>query len=336
MARQRLEDLRKTMAAAQDLLAGTPLEAALGPVLARMARIAAATRPSGFRRPASRPVRPRSSRSDSDPVLASPAARATSRAAARGEACLRLRRGEPRPGPRARARRAPFWRCSPCPSALRRAARGWGIFSHTAGHRQARPGGDRSPRRDSACPVRRPRAGGHARHREGRRARPGARPRRQRLAPRPRAPRGLDRDAARPPGENPATAPDAPRGPRSSTSGSRPPWPPPWTTPGRSSRSAGARSAARPSTWKTCSRSCARPRSTVQPDRGRRGPGGRRAAAGGALRAIADEVRSRSGANTAPLSIRAGVWSDGVRVSVSSPRGAATAAVRGRSPPAWV
>jgi signal transduction histidine kinase len=39
-------------------------------------------------------------------------------------------------------------------------------------------------------------------------------------------------------------------------------------------------------------------------------------------------VRSRSGANTAPLSIRAGAWSDGVRVSVSSP-GSATDAVGG-------
>jgi hypothetical protein len=35
-----------------------------------------------------------------------------------------------------------------------------------------------------------------------------------------------------------------------------------------------------------------------------------------ALRAVADEVRSRSGANTTPLSIRVGAWSDGVRVSV--------------------
>jgi hypothetical protein len=37
-----------------------------------------------------------------------------------------------------------------------------------------------------------------------------------------------------------------------------------------------------------------------------------------ALRAIADEVRSRSGANTAPLVIRVGASSDGVRVSVGS------------------
>jgi mutual gliding-motility protein MglA len=38
-----------------------------------------------------------------------------------------------------------------------------------------------------------------------------------------------------------------------------------------------------------------------------------------ALRAVADEVRSRAGANTAPLVIRARAWSDGVRVQVGSP-----------------
>jgi signal recognition particle receptor subunit beta len=35
-----------------------------------------------------------------------------------------------------------------------------------------------------------------------------------------------------------------------------------------------------------------------------------------ALRALTDEVRSRSGANTQPLAIRVGAWTDGVRVSV--------------------
>jgi signal recognition particle receptor subunit beta len=40
LARQRLDDLRRTMTAAQDLLAGKTLETALEPVLARMARIA--------------------------------------------------------------------------------------------------------------------------------------------------------------------------------------------------------------------------------------------------------------------------------------------------------
>jgi signal recognition particle receptor subunit beta len=42
VARQRLDDLRRTLAASQELLAGTPLEAALEPVLALMARIAGA------------------------------------------------------------------------------------------------------------------------------------------------------------------------------------------------------------------------------------------------------------------------------------------------------
>ena len=54
-----------------------------------------------------------------------------------------------------------------------------------------------------------------------------------------------------------------------------------------------------------------------------------------ALRAIVDEVRSRSGANTAPLSIRVGAWSDGVRVGVSSPGAPPRTRRGGRSPPAW-
>jgi len=40
-----------------------------------------------------------------------------------------------------------------------------------------------------------------------------------------------------------------------------------------------------------------------------------------ALHAMVDEVRTRSGANTTPLSIRAGAWSDGVRVVVRCVRG---------------
>jgi hypothetical protein len=35
-----------------------------------------------------------------------------------------------------------------------------------------------------------------------------------------------------------------------------------------------------------------------------------------ALRAVADEVRSRSGSHTTPLAIRAGAWSDGIRIAV--------------------
>ena len=79
------------------------------------------------------------------------------------EAGLRLRRGEPRPRPRARARRKPLR------GAARRAlphpgrAAGAGRLLLRAGHRAAGPGGDRPPRRDPACPVRRPRAGGDAR-----------------------------------------------------------------------------------------------------------------------------------------------------------------------------
>jgi len=37
-----------------------------------------------------------------------------------------------------------------------------------------------------------------------------------------------------------------------------------------------------------------------------------------ALRAVADEMRARAGANTAPLSIKVGAWTDGVRLSVRS------------------
>jgi hypothetical protein len=51
-----------------------------------------------------------------------------------------------------------------------------------------------------------------------------------------------------------------------------------------------------------------------------------------ALRAVADEVRTRCGANTAPLVIRAAAWSDGVRVRVTSP--AAAAAPAGTAPAA--
>ena len=39
-----------------------------------------------------------------------------------------------------------------------------------------------------------------------------------------------------------------------------------------------------------------------------------------ALRALADEMRSRAGANSAPLAIKVGVWTDGVRLTVRSER----------------
>ena len=40
-----------------------------------------------------------------------------------------------------------------------------------------------------------------------------------------------------------------------------------------------------------------------------------------ALRALADEMRSRAGANSAPLAIKVGAWTDGVRLTVRSARG---------------
>ena len=86
VARQRLDDLRQTMAAAQDLLAGTPLEAALEPVLARMARIAGAEHAAFWvPRPGQPPRAAALLGLEADPVLASPAAlRHVSESAARG------------------------------------------------------------------------------------------------------------------------------------------------------------------------------------------------------------------------------------------------------------
>ena len=46
-----------------------------------------------------------------------------------------------------------------------------------------------------------------------------------------------------------------------------------------------------------------------------------------ALRALADEMRSRAGANSAPLAIKVGAWTDGVRLTVRSAR-----ASRGETP----
>jgi hypothetical protein len=75
LARLHLEDLRKTMAAAQDLLAGTPLEAALDPVLTRMASIAGVAHAAFWVPQSGAPPRAATLLDlRSDPVLASPAA----------------------------------------------------------------------------------------------------------------------------------------------------------------------------------------------------------------------------------------------------------------------
>jgi signal recognition particle receptor subunit beta len=86
LARQHLDDLRKTMAAAQDLLAGTPLDAALDPVLTRMARIAGSDHASFWVPQAGAPPRAAVLLGlRSDPLMASPAAvRRVLETAARG------------------------------------------------------------------------------------------------------------------------------------------------------------------------------------------------------------------------------------------------------------
>ncbi len=86
VARQRLDDLRQTMLAAQELLSGTPLEAALEPVLARMARIAGASHAAFWVPQPGQPPRAAALLGlPKDPVLPSPAAlRHVSETAARG------------------------------------------------------------------------------------------------------------------------------------------------------------------------------------------------------------------------------------------------------------
>ena len=75
LARQHLEDLRRTMGAAQDLLAGTPLDAALDPVLTRMARIAGSEHAAFWVPKAGEPPRAATLLGlKRDTVLASPAA----------------------------------------------------------------------------------------------------------------------------------------------------------------------------------------------------------------------------------------------------------------------
>jgi mutual gliding-motility protein MglA len=85
-ARRRLEDLRTALASSQKLLAGTPLEAALEPVLALMARIAGAEHAAFWIPQQGQPPRAAALIGlEADPVLASPAAlRYVSECAARG------------------------------------------------------------------------------------------------------------------------------------------------------------------------------------------------------------------------------------------------------------
>ena len=113
------------------------------------------TRPSGSRRPASRPARPRSSRWTPTPCSPLPRPCATSRRAR----CAG--RSRPSPSPRrtstsARRSTAPGTasrRCSPCPSAPRAGCRGWA--SSTTGRTprgRARRRSSTSPRSRAPCP----------------------------------------------------------------------------------------------------------------------------------------------------------------------------------------
>ena len=157
VARQRLEDLRKTMAAAQDLLAGTPLEVALGPVLARMARIAGAGHAAFWvpqaGQPAARGHPPRAGRGSGARLSRGPAPRL-----ARVPCAARSR---PSPSPRrtstsARRSTAPGTGsrgCSSCPSAPPAGCKG--SASSTTGRTprgRARRRSITSPRSRVPCP----------------------------------------------------------------------------------------------------------------------------------------------------------------------------------------
>ena len=264
VARQRLDDLRQTMLAAQELL---ERHAARGRARARARphgphRGRRARRASGSPSPGSRRARRRSSGCETDPVLAV-ARRPAPRLGDSGPGCeagLRLRRREPRPRPGARPAGEPLRGSARGALPHPGRAAGAGRLLLRPGHRAAGAGGARAPRRDPARARGRARARRHPQHREGGRARARARARRDRLAPRARAPGGVaSRRCATGWGRS-ATGPTRRPGSPSSTSGSPRPSARPSTTAGRSWRSAAARSGGRPSTSRTCSPSCARPR----------------------------------------------------------------------------
>jgi signal recognition particle receptor subunit beta len=325
LARQRLDDLRKTMAAAQELLAGTPLEAALGPVLARMARIAGAAHAAFWVPQAGRPPRAAALLAlSSDPVLASPAAlRHVSESAARGAkpafafAAENLDLGQAldRAGHRFAALLAVPFRT---PGGLQ----GLGVFYY--GPDTARPGPEAI---DHLAEI--PRALSVALELAATLSTVKAAERALELALAGTASlRGLEHLVG-----SIETLRDRLGEIRNRTDA------PAWFTEqyvrlapalasalddARSLLSFGRGEIRRETVYlEDLLAELRTPEVTVELD-----PAAETIMADAtllrvALRAIADEVRSRSGANTAPLSLRAGVWSDGVRVSVCSPGGAA-------------
>ncbi len=331
VARQRLEDLRKTMAAAQDLLAGTPLEVAVGPVLARMARIAGAGHAAFWVPQAGQPPRAASLLAlDDDPVLASPAAlrhvsegalRGTKPAFAFAAENLDLGQALDRAGRRfAGLLTVPFR----TPGGLQ----GLGVFYY--GPDTARPGPEAI---DHLTEI--PRALSVALELSATLNTVKAAERALELALAGTASlRGLEHLVG-----SIETLRDRLGEIRNRVDA------PPWFTeqyvrlaPALASALDDGRSLLAFSRGEIRREivylddllaELRTPEVTVELDPAAETVRADAALLRVALRAIADEVRSRSGANTAPLCIRAGVWSGGVRVSVSSPVGAAADAARG-------
>ena len=191
VARQRLDDVRETLTAAQELLSGQTLETAIGPGAGahgahrgrRPRRVlGASARPAAACGRARRPLR------RAGTGLARRAAARDRERGARSQAGVRLRGREPRPRPGARPTRGPFRRAlgGAVPHARRPAGPGRLLLRRR--HRAAGAGRARAPGRDPARDLGRARAGGDAQHREGRRARARAGARRDRVARRARAP----------------------------------------------------------------------------------------------------------------------------------------------------
>ena len=330
------------MTAAQDLLAGKPLEAALEPVLARMARIAGVDHAAFWvpRARASRRARPRSSASTASPCSRRPSAlRHVLESAARGakpsfafaaenldlgkaldraEAPLRGAAGGALPHARAGCRASASSTTAPTPRAR-------GPRRSSTSPRSRAPSPWRSSSSATLNTVRAAEralelalAGtaslGGLEHLVGSletlRDRLGEIRSRTRRA-------ALVRGAVR--------AARARRSPR------------PSPTPARSSPSAAARSASDTVYLEDLLAELRTPEVAVELEPAAETVPADAALLRVALRALADEVRSRAGANTAPLAIRVGAWTDGVRVSVRRAGRAADAGAGGahRRPRAW-